>query len=310
MEETKDLFRNIIIGYLKRNVNSNFTAKDIAEWYADEYPNEVQNKINSSKEGYIKNKHDCILQLVRQIYGLIDFYNKKAKKCERIYISADRPKKFAYLSQDSNNEDEENSKQHNQKEKELYIQLAKFCKSINIQTLRIDEKTSKKDKGKNHNIWLHPDVVGFRDLTEGFDDAAKYCLIEYSDERSCLYSFEVKAGLIRPHQLREYVFQTVSNSSWANYSYLVAEGISDDDLEELQLLCSSFNIGFIQLNKDNPTESKIEIRAPKTDLDWQMINRIAKENSDFKKFLNNITLTYQRHSNSNIAKPNWDIEEE
>lgn len=304
MESSKDLFRDIIIGYLKNNVNSNFTARDIAEWYAEKYPEEVENKIKTSKDGYIKNRHDCVLQLVRQIYGCIDFYNKKVKKSEKIYISADRPKKFSYLSQDI-----DAYKQYNQKEKELYIQLAKFCKTKNIETLRIDEKTSKKDKGKNHNIWLHPDVVGFRDLTEGFDDAAKDCLIEYSDERSCVYSFEVKAGMILPHLLREYVFQTVSNSSWANYSYLVAEGIGDEDLEELQLLCSSFNIGFIQLNRDNPTESKIEIRAPKTDLDWQMINRIAKENADFKTFLNNITLTYQRHSNSRIAKPKWDIDD-
>ncbi len=41
MESSKDLFRDIIIGYLKNNVNSNFTAKDVYELYADEYPDEV-----------------------------------------------------------------------------------------------------------------------------------------------------------------------------------------------------------------------------------------------------------------------------
>ena len=106
----------------------------------------------------------------------------------------------------------------------------------------------------------------------------KECLIEYADERSYLYSFEVKAGTIETSDLRKYFFQTVSNSFWANYSYLVAEDVNDKAFEELQLLCSSFNIGYIQLNIDEPQESQIVIKAPKTSLDWNMINRIANEN--------------------------------
>ena len=65
-----------------------------------------------------------------------------------------------------------------------------------------------------------------------------------------MYSFEVKDGIIKSHELREYFFQTVSNSSWANYSYLVAEGLGGDLVEkELQLLCASFKIGLINLIK-------------------------------------------------------------
>lgn len=107
--------------------------------------------------------------------------------------------------------------------------------------------------------------------------------------------------------MREYFFQTVSNSSWANYSYLVAEDVNDKAMDELQLLCSSFNIGYIQLNKEEPKESQIVIKAPKTTLDWNMINRIANENKDFQKYLDNITLVYQGHSNDKTQKPNWDI---
>ncbi len=49
-------------------------------------------------------------------------------------------------------------------------------------------------------------------------------------------------------------FQTVSNSAWANYSYLVAADIDERALNELQILCKAYNIGVIKLNKDNPLE--------------------------------------------------------
>ncbi len=78
-------------------------------------------------------------------------------------------------------------------------------------------------------------------------------------------------------------------------------------MDELQLLCSSFNIGYIQLNREEPQESQIVIKAPKTSLDWNMINRIANENKDFQKYLDNITLVYQGHSNPKTQKPVWDI---
>ena len=78
-------------------------------------------------------------------------------------------------------------------------------------------------------------------------------------------------------------------------------------MDELQLLCSSFGIGYIQLNKEDPTESQIIIKAPRTSLDWNMINRIANVNKDFQKYLDNITLVYQGHSNSKTQKPVWDI---
>ena len=242
---------------------------------------------------------------MREIYSSKNTWVKKG-----ISITAGRPRKYYYIVEDIEKEKkicEENEKKHNQPEKELYPILAQYCNSINIKTLRIDEKEPKKDKGKNYNKWLHADVVGFKDLISDFNKQTKECLIEYADERSYLYSFEVKAGTIETSDLRKYFFQTVSNSSWANYSYLVAEDVNDKAFEELQLLCSSFNIGYIQLNIDEPQESQIVIKAPKTSLDWNMINRIANENKDFQKYLDNITLVYQGHSNDKTRKPMWDV---
>lgn len=37
-----------------------------------------------------------------------------------------------------------------------------------------------------------------------------------------------------------------------------------------------------------------------------MMDRIAQVNSDFKKYLNKISLTYRGHNNPDIKKPKWD----
>lgn len=296
-------FRNEVIFLLKSNPTKYFTAREITEYIAEKFPEACEEKMKNSKGGYLKTKNDCINQWVAEIGAYKDTWIKKG-----VSMTAGRPRKYYYTnSEESLKTCENTSRKNSQLEKELYPILAQFCDSINIKTLRIDEKESKKDKGKNYNKWLHADVVGFKDLISDFNKQTKECLIEYADERSYLYSFEVKDGTIETWNLREYFFQTVSNSSWANYSYLVAEDVNDKAMDELQLLCSSFNIGYIQLNREEPLESQIVIKAPKTSLDWNMINRIANENKDFQKYLDNITLVYQGHSNDKTQKPVWDI---
>jgi len=295
-------FRNEVAKLLKENQNKYFTAREIATLIANNFPKACEEKMKNSKDGHLKTQNDCINQWVAEITAYKDMWTKKG-----ISITAGRPRKYYSTTDENKKHCEYSNKKNNQPEKELYPILAKFCDSINIKTLRIDEKESKKDKGKNYNKWLHADVVGFKDLISDFNKQTKECLIEYADERSYLYSFEVKDGTIETWNLREYFFQTVSNSSWANYSYLVSEDVNDKAMDELQLLCSSFNIGYIQLNKEEPQESQIIIKAPKKTLDWNMINRIANENKDFQKYLDNITLVYQGHSNDKTQKPLWDI---
>lgn len=298
-------FRHEVIAFLKNNSNKSFTAREISEYIANTFPENCEEKIKNSKGGCLKTKEDCIQQWVAEISSYKERFLTKG-----ISITAGRPRKYYYATESKQVTDsscESLRKKNNQPEKELYPILAQYCNSINIKTLRIDEKGSKKDKGKNYNKWLHADVVGFQDLISGFNNQTKECLIEYADERSYLYSFEVKDDRIETWNLREYFFQTVSNSSWANYSYLVAEDVNDKAMDELQLLCSSFKIGYIQLNREEPSESQIVIKAPRTPLDWNMINRIANENNDFQKFLENIILVYQGHSNPKTQKPTWDI---
>ena len=91
--------------------------------------------------------------------------------------------------------------------------------------------------------------------------------------------------------IRAAFFQTVSNSSWANESYLVAAKISNDSefLEELKRLSASSGIGIIKLNIQEPDDSSIIYPAKyKTELDWDTINKLLEENPDFKEFISDI----------------------
>jgi hypothetical protein len=85
------------------------------------------------------------------------------------------------------------------------------------------------------------------------------CVNQYSDKRTKLWSFEAKL-LINRSNVRECFFQAVSNSSWANFGYLVAAEIGGTDtLKELRMLFAAHGIGFIKLDVDNPADSQVLI---------------------------------------------------
>lgn len=297
---------NSIVVEILKETGKSLTAREIAEIIIKEEPEFCANKKKNTTK---KTTESLIRQLIAEIGG----HYPQIQKYD-ILRTADRPKKLFFNKSYNNDDDDictgkigQKTVSNNQsKESELYPKLAEYCDSIGIKTLRIDDKKSPKANGKNHNKWLHADVVGFKDLSTKYSDETKNSFNAYANEKSVLYSFEVKEGRITDSVLREYFFQTVSNSSWANYSYLVAEEIEEKAKEELQLLCASFNIGFIQLNKEEPKESDIVIQAPKTDLDWDMMDRISI-NPDFKQFLYNISKMFGKHSKEEYQKIKWDI---
>jgi hypothetical protein len=158
----------------------------------------------------------------------------------------------------------------------------------NLKTI-YHENSSKATKGQNE--WLHPDLVGvyfpFRDY--------KMETLEIQNHLSItsikLFSFEVKISL-NFGNLRQSFFQAVSNSSWANEGYLVVLNIDDDPTfkDEVRRLNNAFGIGIINLNPENVYES--EILFPSRigpEIDWDTVNRLANENSDFNDFLKLIT---------------------
>jgi hypothetical protein len=118
-----------------------------------------------------------------------------------------------------------------------------------------------------------------------------------------LTSYEIKKEIKTDYELKKCYFQAVSNSSWANYGYLVAFEISDDLKDEMERLNQSFGIGIIEL-KSNPYESKMLFQAKFKELDFKTIDKLCKVNEKYEKFIELIekTLAVEKRYSSSIKK--------
>jgi uncharacterized protein len=104
-------------------------------------------------------------------------------------------------------------------------------------------------------------MVGLEDCVSGWDYEMKNLTAKAGAKQAKLWSFEVKIEIPRS-KVREYYFQAVSNSTWANYGYLVAVKIKADAMTELRLLNELHGIGVILLDPANPADNAtIEIPA-------------------------------------------------
>ena len=195
---------------------------------------------------------------------------------------------------DSAEEPENNrNPDHEQYERKLHAVLVKYLysnKYFSCFTKTIfHEKSGKVKKGKNY--WIHPDLIGIH--FPYIDDYEKITLNLSSilgEKLYKIYSFEMKVN-INSSNLREYYFQAVSNSSWANEGYLVAPNISENDefINELSLLNNAFGIGVIKLNIEIPEQSEILFYSKnKNYLDINMLDKLISKNDDVKKIFNNI----------------------
>lgn len=158
-----------------------------------------------------------------------------------------------------------------------------YCKTI------YHERSDRKKKGLNR--WVHPDIVG---VSYPFGKMGSYekrtlefmSKLEHTECR--LYSFEMKIQ-IKASDLRNWFFEAVSNSSWAHEGYLVALDYEPGIEDEMKMLNESFGIGFIQLSaEDYKKSSRLLPAKRKEQLDWNMINRLLRENPDFREFVNTI----------------------
>jgi len=158
----------------------------------------------------------------------------------------------------------------------------------------IYHETSKK-KGKGINRWIHPDIVGVYFPFDDFKDSTINVLNSLCCSAIKLFSFEMKIS-INASNLREYFFQAVSNSSWANEGYLVALKYDNltEMLDEMRRLNNAFGIGFIALNAENVEQSEIIFPAEyRENIDWEMVNRLVEDNPDFKTYIDNIYYSMQ-----------------
>ncbi|MCZ7555764.1 MAG: HTH domain-containing protein [Bacteroidia bacterium] len=152
-----------------------------------------------------------------------------------------------------------------------------------------------KSQRSGYNEWVHPDIVGFYlPLDDWRPDVIEFNRL--SDNNSLrLFSFELKRSLTKGNY-REAYFQAVSNSSWAHEGYLVAAEILQDDefLAELERLASSFGIGIIHLDPTDIDSSSILYPARgRAILDWETINKLCEQNTDFEKFLQDVKIDFE-----------------
>ena len=191
----------------------------------------------------------------------------------------------------------------------LYPMLDMFMREeFGLYCLRIDEKRSSNRRGASGNHWLHPDVVAMEDLGADWARDVRDCVSQCSARRARLWSFEVKLLLNRSN-VRESFFQAVSNSSWANFGYLVAaEVVGADTLKELRMLYAAHGIGLIQLDVENPADSQVLIPAREHDeVDWDMVNRLATENVDYLEY---VRLIRQFHQTGEVRRRDWGVREQ
>jgi len=312
MQEKLNLSK-AMLGFLKERAEEKFTARQIAEWVFATYPDECQAKKASSK--FITDDAGLVQQLVAEISSQRPALQKRHPELK---TTEGRPRKYYYSEKSDSAEvaaaeagqavPAADAGAGKLGEHALYPMLSQYLwEEFGVYSKRIDEKKSSNKRGPNGNRWLYPDVVGMEDLGAEWHQEVRDCVNQYADKRTRLWSFEAKL-LINRSNARECFFQAVSNSSWANFGYLVAAEIEGQDtLKELRMLFAAHGIGLIKLDTENPVDSQVLIPARERDeIDWDMANRLATENKDFLGFVKLVKQFYQ----TGEARPaDWDVPE-
>ena len=170
-------------------------------------------------------------------------------------------------------------------ERSLHKLFCNYLRTRNIYAKTIyHEKSS--TKADNTQKWVHPDIIGVQ--FEEFQNNATLSLLKATDPKQSvhIYSYEMKRRVENDSQLKQYYFQALSNSSWANYGYLVTFEIADGLEEEMQRLNNAFGIGIILMQA---TEATILYPAREKQLDYITIEKINRINKQFCEFINKLS---------------------
>ena len=294
------------IEVLRKQPKGRFTATEIATKIFEKYPDECREKQESSKARVRPIKGDD-KALIRQIAAEISRGRESLQSnYSQIRITDGHFKKYYYTTEDEGTEQSKDtsttSLAKGNKEAAMYPALAQFLESeFDIYSKRIDESHSSNSQ-KGANKWLHPDVVAVEFLSQNWDSEITRCVGKHGDKKAKLWSFEVKVQ-VDLSKLREFFFQTVSNSSWANYGYLVVREITAEASDEMRILSGLHGIGLIILDIHRPSEGRIAIPAKeKQNIDWNVANRLAKVNRDFKEY---IKLVADFYKTNRIIEDDW-----
>ena len=115
------------------------------------------------------------------------------------------------------------------------------------------------------------------------------CSRKLPTRKAKLVAVEVKR-VLSAGDVRQHLFQTVSNGTWANRAYLAAAEIRGEDTwRELETLCAAHGVGYIRIDPEDPDGCRILIPARECEeIDWASANRVAAENGDFQDYLQNV----------------------
>lgn len=174
-------------------------------------------------------------------------------------------------------------------EEDLHIPLTKYLYSMKIYSKTINANAADVNlKGKMK--WGTPDIVAVT-----FKDYINKSVLELFNHINLptteLYAYELKLKLTLG-SLTEYYFQALSNSGWANESWLVAMEIDENNydelMEEIKRLNQSFGVGVIKLDYNNPEDSEILFSAKKRNyLDIDTMHKLCY-NRQFQDFINDV----------------------
>lgn len=301
--------RQTTTDFLKARPEERFTARELACWIFENMREACEEKRRNSLQNLVSDAA-LLQQLVAEISGIRP---EIQRRFPQVRTTETRPRRYYWTTASEAAEVAKveasgpaaKTAEKSLSEHALYPLLCRFLHvEQGLYPKRIDEKRSINRHGPNGNKWLYPDLVALEDIGAEWDREIRACVQQAGAQRARLWSFEVKL-LVNRSNVREVWFQAVSNSSWANFGYLVAADIQESAMKELRLLAASYGIGLIRLNAEDPSESEILIPArERPDIDWDACNRLAVENADFRDF---VSWVRQFHQTDNAKVGAWDL---
>jgi hypothetical protein len=170
-------------------------------------------------------------------------------------------------------------------ERSLHKLFCSYLRTRNIyaKTIFHEKSSTRVDSAQK---WVHPDIVGVQ--FEEFKNDATLSLLKATEPKESvhIYSYEMKRKIDSDYTLKQCYFQALSNSSWANFGYLVAFEINEDLDEEMERLNNAFGIGIILMQAN---ESKILYPAREKALDYNTIEKLNNLNPDFCSFITKLS---------------------
>lgn len=172
-------------------------------------------------------------------------------------------------------------------ERDLHKVFCNYLRDNGIigKTIYQEQSSTKKDSNQK---WVHPDIVGVQ-FVDFVEDTTKSLQKAMEPKKTVsIYSYELKRTIEDDYQLKQYFFQALSNSNWANYGYLVAYEIDESLSDEIRRLNAAFGIGVILL-RAKPEDTIVLYQAREKELDYNTIDKLCHLNEGFKKFISGMT---------------------